>query len=153
MEIPTLENGPAWANYLAQDSDGVWWYYEDEPTAITKMGSWDAETGATKLVLVENWEESLQVKEKEDTLTQEDLLGLAAFIKTLSPLIKYVAMDADKELWGYTTKPICNVDMGQWVHNQLLIGTQSEYITTMPPYVELNWTRTLFDTTLVDFVS
>lgn len=31
MNKPTWENAPAWANWLAMDRDGYWFWYENEP--------------------------------------------------------------------------------------------------------------------------
>lgn len=48
MNKPNLDNPPEWANYLAQDQDGKWAWFENEPTPqlgvsgywINKSGKW-----------------------------------------------------------------------------------------------------------------
>ena len=34
------ENAPEWANWLAMDGDGVWWWYECEP-CLTHDSEWE----------------------------------------------------------------------------------------------------------------
>jgi hypothetical protein len=31
MSKPDWKDAPKWANWLAMDGDGQWWWYEDEP--------------------------------------------------------------------------------------------------------------------------
>lgn len=31
MNKPSWNRAPEWAQYLAQDQDGTWWWFEDEP--------------------------------------------------------------------------------------------------------------------------
>lgn len=31
MNKPDWKDAPEWANWLAMDSDGIWWWYENEP--------------------------------------------------------------------------------------------------------------------------
>ena len=35
---PSWNDAPEWANYLAMDSDGSWWWYAEEPTL--DCGDW-----------------------------------------------------------------------------------------------------------------
>ena len=35
-----VEGWPTWANFRALDSDGTWWFYENEPSC--EGGVWDA---------------------------------------------------------------------------------------------------------------
>jgi len=32
---PDWKDAPEWANYLAQDADGTWWWYESQPSPIS----------------------------------------------------------------------------------------------------------------------
>ena len=34
MKLPKFKNIPSWARYLAQHSDGEWYFYEETPTMI-----------------------------------------------------------------------------------------------------------------------
>lgn len=36
---PSWDDAPPWANYLAMDSDGSWYWYENEP--VTSYGGWN----------------------------------------------------------------------------------------------------------------
>ena len=38
MSKPSWDDAPDWANYLAMDVNGKWWWFEHEP-ALT-IGSW-----------------------------------------------------------------------------------------------------------------
>lgn len=37
---PDWGKSPEWANHLAMDSDGSWWWYEDQPTWNDLKGRW-----------------------------------------------------------------------------------------------------------------
>ena len=37
---PDWKDAPAWANYLAVDIDGCWFWYEHEPTFLPRGGVW-----------------------------------------------------------------------------------------------------------------
>ena len=39
MDKPDWKNAPWWANYLAQDIEGPWWWYEFQPI-YTQSGVW-----------------------------------------------------------------------------------------------------------------
>ena len=41
MEKPSWDKAPSWAQYLCQDTDGSWWWYEYEPIWDTKYEFWD----------------------------------------------------------------------------------------------------------------
>jgi len=39
MSKPDWEDAPEWAEYLAKDEDGVWWWFECEPEKLISI--WD----------------------------------------------------------------------------------------------------------------
>lgn len=39
MSKPSWVNAPEWANYLAMDKDGSWWWFEVKPSL--KSSSWE----------------------------------------------------------------------------------------------------------------
>ncbi len=43
---PSWDFAPEWANYIAKDEDGMWWWCEDRP--IFSGGLWYAHSGRTK---------------------------------------------------------------------------------------------------------
>lgn len=43
MANPGWQKAPCWANYAAQDKDGLWWWYEIEPFRIPS--GWDVKSG------------------------------------------------------------------------------------------------------------
>ena len=38
---PSWDDAPEWANWLAMDKDGCWWWYEKEPEFNDATGYWD----------------------------------------------------------------------------------------------------------------
>ena len=45
---PRWEDAPEWANWLAMDADGGWFWYENEPAPIPQA-VWSAPEGRQKL--------------------------------------------------------------------------------------------------------
>ena len=43
LNKPKWDDAPRWAEYLAMDSNGDWWWYEDEP--VRNGGSWISSGG------------------------------------------------------------------------------------------------------------
>lgn len=41
MSKPDWKDAPEWANYLARDEDGAWWWYEEKPHT-NDAGEWFA---------------------------------------------------------------------------------------------------------------
>jgi hypothetical protein len=37
---PSWDHAPEWANYLAMDSDGCWYWYEKPPVFVPATGWW-----------------------------------------------------------------------------------------------------------------
>lgn len=56
---PNWDDAPEWANYVAMDEDGEWFWFENEPKV--QMRGWWAE-GRYRLACfaLENWEETLE---------------------------------------------------------------------------------------------
>ena len=61
MSKPDWRDAPSWANYLAQDRDGRWFWYESKPE-IAMDYKWDSDEDHTVAYLSENpdWEETLE---------------------------------------------------------------------------------------------
>ncbi len=38
---PDWKDAPAWANYLAMDSDGAWTWFELKPNALSQRNIWE----------------------------------------------------------------------------------------------------------------
>lgn len=60
---PNWKDAPGWAQWLAQDADGVWYWYESQPRVLDGPQAWDTQTGrflqALRLV-DEGWDKSLE---------------------------------------------------------------------------------------------
>lgn len=59
----TQDNYPSWANWIAQDADGRWWYYEYMPSALSDWW-WSNSTGKFEIVRIDdpnpNWRDTLR---------------------------------------------------------------------------------------------
>lgn len=62
---PDWNLAPEWANYLAQDGDGAWWWYENRPK-VSKFGPyWTEPRGKFELAAgatYNSWNNSLEVR-------------------------------------------------------------------------------------------
>jgi len=63
-KTPDWKDAPSWANWLAMDSDGFWYWYENRPFAGNKIfrgdGTFVNVSEDQELVISDNWKESLQ---------------------------------------------------------------------------------------------
>lgn len=61
---PDWKDSPEWAKYLAQDQDGLWWWYESKP--IISYDAWVPVDGdefeEAELLYGDSWKETLQEK-------------------------------------------------------------------------------------------
>lgn len=59
MSKPEWRDAPEWANYIAMDEDGTWWWFENEPR---KVGNGWNFGGQSSLVFFEysEWSETLE---------------------------------------------------------------------------------------------
>ena len=57
---PSWDTAPEWANYVAQDERGCWWWYESKPRK--GFSNWMEAEGRAAPVIPENpnWKESLE---------------------------------------------------------------------------------------------
>lgn len=65
MNKPTWNRAPEWANYLAQDENGNWYWYEDRPLHGETV--WVEQSGRAKLALSSeprfpDWRKSLEAR-------------------------------------------------------------------------------------------
>lgn len=56
---PDWDNAPEWANWVAQDKNGSWCWYKNEP-AFMRAGVWRVDIGESKPVCFSNVQETLQ---------------------------------------------------------------------------------------------
>jgi len=99
IEKPSWDDAPEWANYLAQDKNGEWFWYEDKPIELT--GYWNNQTGkARKINEVKDWTDTLE-KRPSPITSIWDLLPQE---------VKYIAMDMNGTWYGYKDKPHIDKD-------------------------------------------
>ena len=59
---PDWNDAPSWANWLAMDAGGEWYWYENKPE-LSGAGFFDP-VGKVELAEIPNWTESLQQRPK-----------------------------------------------------------------------------------------
>lgn len=102
---PSWDDAPEWANYLARDKNGQWFWYENKPIALT--GYWNNQTGKTMAINeVNDWKETLEKRPSPITSIWE----------LLPQNVKYIAMDESGDWYGYEEKPCLdeNDEDGMW---------------------------------------
>jgi len=64
---PDWKDAPEWAQWLACDEDGNWYWYEESPYCIVNECAWSIPTnvefecaGCTNGEICENWQETLE---------------------------------------------------------------------------------------------
>jgi len=62
MSKPSWIDAPEWANYLAQDADGQWYWFEDKPELKRGLALWINRSGVAKKAEVRNvdWRSTLE---------------------------------------------------------------------------------------------
>ena len=65
---PEWKDAPEWANYLAQDNDGMWYWYEFKP--YTDNGDkWHYNKGKCQIASISTWKDTLEKRsEKKNVL-------------------------------------------------------------------------------------
>jgi len=66
MFTPDWNDAPEWANYVAKDDDGEWYWYENEPTPDIDSWEWNANGGRKEIYFQAYpfWGDSLQPRPK-----------------------------------------------------------------------------------------
>ena len=62
MTKPDWNNAPKWANWLAMDEDGDWYWYEDKPQHLS-IGVWYSSPGKVEFAessITQDWKETME---------------------------------------------------------------------------------------------
>lgn len=108
---------PEWANWAAQDANGMWYCYEQEPIAYDscfdtpKMGKYEYIMDGVSNT---NWKDSLQ------RVTPEKSIDLPFKIEDLPEpgKWKWAAQDADGSWYVYENKPYVSEDAEAWAEDR-----------------------------------
>lgn len=57
---PSWDDAPEWAQWLAVDSDGYWYWYEKKPESETEDCMWVDDGGKVERAFLEDWRLSLE---------------------------------------------------------------------------------------------
>lgn len=55
---PSWKDAPKWANYLAMDDDGRWYWYETKP--MISSGAWYSHANDFAVCEIAGWKDSLE---------------------------------------------------------------------------------------------
>ena len=73
MNKPSWDEAPEWANWIAQDRDGEWWWFEYQPEESFEFNGWRITGGfadeATRCQVNDKWYDTLQERPQQ---TKED---------------------------------------------------------------------------------
>jgi hypothetical protein len=61
---PGWKNAPDWAKYLAQDENGSWWFFSNEPKPLQTLWNNDGLDSLKSNVKNHNWRETLESRPK-----------------------------------------------------------------------------------------
>lgn len=61
---PDWSNAPDWANWLAKDADGTWYFYENRPNRLIDVWEIPGKFQGISLAPSAGWENSLQQRPK-----------------------------------------------------------------------------------------
>lgn len=56
---PDWKDAPEWANYLAQDYNGSWYWFELQPS-LSRFTWTDTKGGAINVAYIKEWKDSLE---------------------------------------------------------------------------------------------
>lgn len=65
MRKPSWDDAPEWAQWLAQDGDGAWWWCEAEPKAAHTIEEWITASRVAEASYAHNWRETLEERPHE----------------------------------------------------------------------------------------
>lgn len=60
MSKPDWNDAPKWANYVAMDESGEWWWFENEPSPGRDEWKVDAGDVDAAALSFENWKDTLE---------------------------------------------------------------------------------------------
>lgn len=63
MDKPLWSDAPSWANYLAMDEDGTWFWYENKPTVhFEDYYAWNGGQVEKAKPIKRSWDKTLEVR-------------------------------------------------------------------------------------------
>jgi hypothetical protein len=75
---PDWKRAPPWAKFVAMDSSGAWWWYEERPALAEDLGIWTASGHKTAAVVHQGWVSSLSERDAKGDPCAIRLIGDAA---------------------------------------------------------------------------
>ena len=107
---PNWGNAPRWADWLAQDASGQWWWYEREPRALNAR--WVAVNLKSKQLAGKGdrnsrWRETLEERPLPSTVDQR--------WRDAPEWARWLTQSADGTWWWHKNKPMrCELEWGSF---------------------------------------
>jgi hypothetical protein len=102
MNKPNWTQAPEWAQHLARDSDGTWWWFEHTPFADPASREWKTVRGRSEMAAPPSniWKDSLRHRPDPTTIDPEEhALETVGF--SLDPVRAFVRLPHDEQLIIY----------------------------------------------------
>ena len=75
MSKPSWESAPDWANWLAMDEDGTWFWYETKPLVAEGSDSFSAEGKCLEVTETNRgWEDSVEKRPLESSTESSSVI-------------------------------------------------------------------------------
>jgi hypothetical protein len=82
---PSWGDAPNWANWLAQDGNCVWYWYDRKPTAGS--ATWNPDGSCQYATTTKNWESTLERRPEETKTPEEKLYEAKERLDTLVEIL------------------------------------------------------------------
>lgn len=103
---PNWNDAPEWANYLAQDKTGRWWWFKDEPVIRGEQWRLDAFTTMEAYYLDDEvWKSTLQSRPKQ---------VISIDWNNVPEHLNYFAFDDDGAGFFFHEKPVWDEEFKNW---------------------------------------
>lgn len=139
---PSWDDAPDWANWLAQDSDGRWAWYKEQPTIA--LGYFATEHKFQRIVLnIQNWKQTLEQRPIETVIpVTEQKQKVSGFEATNWVEIKPLPIEQRQLVIDWDNAPkdavVCQVVKHFLTENHNEVGTEILKIEFRPaPKVEV----------------
>lgn len=62
MTKPDWKKAPPWANFIAMDESGAWYYFNEQPACVRELGMFTAGSGRVESAKFPGWDASLEAR-------------------------------------------------------------------------------------------
>lgn len=111
---PSWDKAPEWANWVARDLNGEWWWYEDKP--IARSDAFMASTGRCESAnLTTVWDEVLESRPEVSPPSDPDITdGETRYLLTKEQLQTWTFNEIAAEVKPYSAPSVGSVPKEEW---------------------------------------